>query len=218
MTGTTDRPPDPALPDPADDPAPAAEPAPAAAPAQEAAPADESIATRRLDRRSFVVRAIAATGGLTAALVGIPVAGFAAMPFFRAKTPIRLLSDAVPPTMRSEEWATAGAVDDFKVGEPRMIPLQRSVVDGWNTAVEPVAVYVVRQTETDFETFDIHCTHLGCPLAFASGSATFVCPCHGGSFSITGQVLSGPPPRPMVQFETRVQDGEVQVGPMIEEV
>jgi menaquinol-cytochrome c reductase iron-sulfur subunit len=168
--------------------------------------------TRLLDRRSFVIRAMAAVGAFIAAIVGIPVAGFASAPFFRAKTPLRLLSDAVPPTLRSDTWASAGQLDDFDVGEPRLVLLQRDVVDGWAQGLQDVAAYVVRETEAEVVAFDIHCTHLGCPLGFSSGSGTFLCPCHGGSFDIEGDVLSGPPPRPMIQYETRVVDGEVQVG------
>jgi menaquinol-cytochrome c reductase iron-sulfur subunit len=155
---------------------------------------------------------MAAIGGLITAIVGIPIAAFAAMPFFRAKTPMRLISDAVAPTLRSDEWTSAGAVDDFDVGVPRLVPLQRQVTDGWTTETATVAVYIVRETETDFVAFDIHCTHLGCPLAFSSGAGQFVCPCHGGTFSVEGQVTGGPPPRPMLRYETRVVDGEVQVG------
>jgi menaquinol-cytochrome c reductase iron-sulfur subunit len=174
------------------------------------------IGPGRLSRRSFVVRAMAAIGALTAAIVGIPVAAFGSIPFFRARTPIRLLSDAVAPTLRSDEWTTAGAVDDFEVGVPRLVPLQRQVTDGWTTETATVAVYVVRETETDFVGFDIHCTHLGCPLAFSSGAGQFVCPCHGGTFSIEGQVTGGPPPHPMLRYQTQVVDGEVQVGSLQE--
>ena len=168
-----------------------------------------------LNRRSFVIRAMAAIGGLTAALVAVPVAGFASVPFFRSKAPIALVSGAVPPTLRSDLWTSAGALDDFDVGVPRLVPLQREVVDGWVSGVSDVAVYVVRETEEQVLSFDIHCTHLGCPLSFASGSGTFVCPCHGGQFTIEGNVLSGPPPRPMAQYECRVVDGEVQVGQLV---
>jgi menaquinol-cytochrome c reductase iron-sulfur subunit len=168
--------------------------------------------TQLLDRRSFVIRAMAGIGVLIAAVIGIPIAGFASVPFFRSKTPVRFLSDAVPPTLRSDAWVSAGALDDFEVGVPRLVLLHRDVTDGWVSGVADVAVYVVRETEVDVVAFDTHCTHLGCPLAFASGSATFICPCHGGSFDVQGDVLSGPPPRPMIQYETRVVDGEVQVG------
>ncbi len=39
-----------------------------------------------------------------------------------------------------------------------------------------------------------------------------------GQFSVEGDVVGGPPPRPMAQYECRVVDGEVQVGPLFGEV
>jgi phenylpropionate dioxygenase-like ring-hydroxylating dioxygenase large terminal subunit len=41
----------------------------------------------------------------------------------------------------------------------------------------------------------------------------FVCPCHGGVYDLQGKVTGGPPPRPLDRFETRVKDGQVQIGP-----
>jgi menaquinol-cytochrome c reductase iron-sulfur subunit len=166
----------------------------------------------RLGRRSFVVRAMAAIGALIAVIIGVPVAAFASMPLFRARTPVSLLSGMVAPTVRSDAWADAGSVDDYKVGEPHLVPLQRESTDGWVSGPAAVAVYVVRETETEFRAFDIHCTHLGCPLSFSSGSGKFVCPCHGGNFDVMGNVTGGPPPRPMIQYATQVVDGNVQVG------
>ena len=165
-----------------------------------------------LTRRSFVVRAMVAIGALIAAMVAIPVAGFAAMPFFRAHTPMKLLAGMVVPTARSDTWTDAGPLTDYKVGEPRLVPLQREITDGWVTGTTTVAVYVVRETETETRAFDIHCTHLGCPLSFSSGAGKFVCPCHGGNFDIEGNVTGGPPPRPMIQYAVQVVDGNVQVG------
>ena len=172
----------------------------------------------RLTRRSFVVRAIAGIGALIAVIVGIPVAAFAAMPFFRSKTAVRILSDSVAPTLRSTEWADAGPIDDYKVGVPKLAPLQRTVSDGWNSGTETVVVYVVRETDVDVTAFDIHCTHLGCPLSYSSGAQRFVCPCHGGTFDIEGVVMGGPPPRPMMRYETQVVDGNLMVGQLIEDV
>lgn len=163
-------------------------------------------------RRRFVIRAMTAIGALIAALVAIPVAGFAAVPFFRVRTQPQLIPDVVPPTLRSEVWARAGAFDGFKVGVPQLVPIQREVTDGWVTETAVVATYVVRTTETDTVAYDIHCTHLGCPLAFSSGSGSFLCPCHGGSFDLEGNVTGGPPPGPMNQFEVRVSDGILEVG------
>ena len=165
-----------------------------------------------LTRRRFVLRALAGMGALMAALVAIPLAGFAAVPFFRARTAPKLLPDMVPPTLRSEDWTAVGALDDFDVGEPQLIPLQRNVVDGWVAGPASVVVYIARLSEQEIVAYDIHCPHLGCPLSYSSGAGTFLCPCHGGSFDVAGNVTGGPPPGPMNRYEVRVTDGIVEVG------
>ena len=112
-------------------------------PSSDAGGAD-SMLTGEFARRHFVLRALAGMGALIAALVAIPIAGFAAVPFFRAKTPPQLLPEMVPPTLRSEVWVSAGALDDYDIDEPQLVPLQREVTDGWVTATSTVVVYVTR--------------------------------------------------------------------------
>ena len=41
----------------------------------------------------------------------------------------------------------------------------------------------------------------------------FVCPCHGGVYDFEGKVAGGPPVRPLDRFETRIRNGQVQIGP-----
>ncbi len=56
------------------------------------------------------------------------------------------------------------------------------------------------------------CTHLTCPIQLKevklSGDATapLTCPCHGGAFSRTGEVLDGPPPRPLRRLRMDIPD------------
>ncbi len=44
------------------------------------------------------------------------------------------------------------------------------------------------------------CTHQGCTVTFSRGSQTFVCPCHGGSYDLNGNVIAGPPPYPIKRY------------------
>jgi Rieske Fe-S protein len=54
------------------------------------------------------------------------------------------------------------------------------------------------------------CTHLSCAVLYQPTSQTFHCPCHEGSFdAFTGDVLAGPPPRPLPRIELRTSGGIV---------
>lgn len=55
------------------------------------------------------------------------------------------------------------------------------------------------------------CTHLGCAVPWNEEQQRFVCPCHGSTFSITGEVLSAPAPRPLDIYPVRIEDGQIKV-------
>jgi len=58
------------------------------------------------------------------------------------------------------------------------------------------------------------CTHLSCAVLWEAADVELRCPCHNGNFDArTGEVLSGPPPRPlpMIDMEER-PDGIYAVG------
>ncbi|MHB8881608.1 MAG: QcrA and Rieske domain-containing protein [Thermodesulfovibrionales bacterium] len=56
------------------------------------------------------------------------------------------------------------------------------------------------------------CTHLGCLVAWSRQKQQFLCPCHGGTYSIRGEVLAGPPPLPLLRMPLRIGDGIVSIG------
>lgn len=57
------------------------------------------------------------------------------------------------------------------------------------------------------------CTHQGCEVHWEPDRGHYRCPCHDGLFDADGQVLGGPPPRPLRTLSVRVQDETVTVGP-----
>lgn len=168
-------------------------------------------------RRRFMIRVMTVLGGAIAAVLAIPVAGFATAPGWQAKTPPKLLSTSVAPTLRSDEWTSVGKIVDFEVGVPKYLEVERHVVDGWVSENAPIGIQVVRTTDDEVVVFDPHCTHLGCPLSWSTGADAFLCPCHGGSFNSTGEVVSGPPPHPMIRYETQTTGGEVFIGTFVAE-
>lgn len=56
------------------------------------------------------------------------------------------------------------------------------------------------------------CTHLGCIVKWVDGKGEFLCPCHGGRFSVEGKVLGGPPPKALATYAVNVEDTDLVVG------
>ncbi len=63
------------------------------------------------------------------------------------------------------------------------------------------------------------CTHLTCPVQKrevvklkGDDVAPLACPCHGGRFSRTGEVLEGPPPRPLRRLKIQLPDPDDDDG------
>jgi Rieske Fe-S protein len=65
----------------------------------------------------------------------------------------------------------------------------------------------------DFIALSTRCMHLGCPVRVVAASERFICPCHGGVYTFTGEVAGGPPVRPLDHFYTRVRNGNLEIGP-----
>lgn len=52
------------------------------------------------------------------------------------------------------------------------------------------------------------CTHLSCAVIYQAANKQLHCPCHDGFFdAATGEVITGPPTRPLPLIELAVQDG-----------
>jgi menaquinol-cytochrome c reductase iron-sulfur subunit len=159
-------------------------------------------------RRVFSI-AVQGAGGVAVAAVALPAVGFALAPVFD----------------REEEiWQTVGAPDEFTddTYTARVI----TVVEGIGETGKTTA-YIRRgnpelsqqepdlpqETADEFVAVSTRCAHAGCPVRFVEAAGNFICPCHGGVYDFQGKVIGGPPVRPLDRFQTRVLDGQVQVGP-----
>ena len=69
-------------------------------------------------------------------------------------------------------------------------------------------VLVMRVSSTTFSAIAATCTHEGCTVAYNSGTAKVMCPCHGGTFDTNGTVLGGPPPSALTKY-TVTQSGTI---------
>src|SRR5215510_200587 len=65
---------------------------------------------------------------------------------------------------------------------------------------------LIRTRDGKFFAYDQKCTHLTCPVYFARERQRLECPCHEGGFDVmTGNVLYGPPPRPLDRIEIELR-------------
>lgn len=67
---------------------------------------------------------------------------------------------------------------------------------------------LVRSSEGEYHAYGQKCTHLACPVYFEPMHQRLECPCHEGGFDLrTGNVLYGPPPRPLDLIVLEVREG-----------
>jgi cytochrome b6-f complex iron-sulfur subunit len=97
---------------------------------------------------------------------------------------------------RVETVFIAGKVTDFKVGQ--VIPFRKE------------RTFIMR-TEGGFLAISAICTHLNCVVNWNEMLKKFECPCHGAKFNQNGEVLEGPPPRPLNLYKLQIVAGNVVV-------
>lgn len=102
----------------------------------------------------------------------------------------------------------------INTGEPRPIVPLADVAIGethlfrYPTDSDPAIL--LRLGDTDVVAFSQKCTHLGCVVFYEAEEGRWHCPCHEGNFDArTGDVISGPPPRPLGRIDVEIRDSTV---------
>lgn len=147
-------------------------------------------------RRNFLARLSIGLGCIGAALVGVPVAGFLLGPLFESV---------------ARKWRTVGAVNAFRSGETVEVKFEDASSVAWAGVTGQTGAWLRRETDGQFVAFAVNCTHLGCPVRWLQDAELFMCPCHGGVYYKDGTVAAGPPPRPLIRYPVRVNQGQVDV-------
>ena len=99
----------------------------------------------------------------------------------------------------------------INTGEPRPIVALASVPVGdtylfrYPTEADPAIL--LRVDEREVVAFSQQCTHLGCVVYYQANENRWHCPCHEGNFAtLSGDVISGPPTRPLGRIDVEVRD------------
>jgi Rieske Fe-S protein len=62
-----------------------------------------------------------------------------------------------------------------------------------------------------YKAFSATCTHLNCTVQYRSDLKEIWCACHNGIYDLNGKNVSGPPPRPLDEFQVNVANNEIVV-------
>jgi len=153
--------------------------------------------TEGVSRRNFYIGAVYGIWAAISAALGLPALIYLLFP---------------PKARKADEWVEIGDVTKLAPNSPVEMVFRRNRVDGWKVTSEKGTAWVVKHTDKSIVAFGPICTHLGCAYHWEEGKNDFLCPCHSSVFSIDGKVVSGPAPRPLDRYETKVEGGKLLLG------
>jgi menaquinol-cytochrome c reductase iron-sulfur subunit len=117
---------------------------------------------------------------------------------------------------RKEEWTEVGDLAQISGKTPEEVVFRRKRKDGWKILNEKTSAWIRRISDKEAIAFAPSCTHLGCAYHWETKTNTFICPCHTSAFGLDGSVLMGPAPRPLDQYEVKIENGKLLLGRVIQ--
>ena len=150
----------------------------------------------KVNRRDFMRTSILAIGGIIGGALGVPAVAY-----------------IIGPAQKKDDgsWIRLGAVSKVEMNTPTLFKTILETKTGWVSEEEEFSAYVLTENGRDFTVMSNVCTHLGCRVRWIQDQESFFCPCHNAAFEKDGSVKDGPPPRPLDQFESKVEDGILYV-------
>ncbi len=68
---------------------------------------------------------------------------------------------------------------------------------------------LIRTPSGEYRAMSATCTHLSCTVQYRDDLRQVWCACHNGRYDLNGRNISGPPPRPLEDFEVQVRGDEI---------
>jgi menaquinol-cytochrome c reductase iron-sulfur subunit len=150
-----------------------------------------------ITRREFMGITTWAIGGVISLGLGIPAIVY-----------------IIGPAQKQDEnqgWILLGPVSKVELDTPTLFKTTIKQQTGWILNEQEISVYVLTENGRDFIAMSNICTHLGCRVRWITEKGQFFCPCHNAVFDKNGEIVSGPPPRPLNRFEVKVEDDQIYV-------
>ena len=71
---------------------------------------------------------------------------------------------------------------------------------------------LLRIGEGEYRAFSATCTHLSCTVQYRTDLHEIWCACHNGMYDLNGRNVSGPPPRPLENYQVHVRGDDLVVS------
>ncbi len=150
--------------------------------------------TPNFNRRAFIKTNVLCSGA--AVLAGFPLASYFISPVLKKAT---------------GKWVDFGAVEDLASGGIEMLTYEFMFKDGWLVLPQRGFVWVKNEAGGKIKVFSSTCTHLACKVIWQEDAKIFECPCHSGRFNADGQPIAGPPTKPLIVLENKIEDDNLMV-------
>src|SRR4029079_8022583 len=110
-----------------------------------------------------------------------------------------------------DEWVTVAPVAEFPVNEIQIRRVTVTAHGSWLDQHVERGIFVRRNADGSVMVLSSTCPHKDYSINWRASLGAFVCPGHKSAFAPTGEVLSGPSPRPMDSLEHKVENGLLMV-------
>jgi len=158
---------------------------------------EDSYRGASTSRRGFLFRVALLLNLLLLAAFALPIVGYLLSPLRRAAF---------------LKWISLGPATAFPENQTRLAVYKNPFRQPTDGGSADIPCWVRRLTSDSFQVFSTNCSHLGCPVRWFPESELFMCPCHGGTFHADGARASGPPPRGLYVYPSKVENGELWIN------
>src|ERR1051325_9053301 len=148
-------------------------------------------------RRRFYEAVIIGVQSIIGAALAIPAVGYLLGP---------------TKTRRESDWIEATEIGTLTPNTPVEVSFRKNRTDGWKVISEKRTAWIVKMPDNNIVAYGPQCTHLGCAYHWEEKKSEFICPCHNSFFSIDGKVASGPAPRPLDRYATKIDGNKLLLG------
>lgn len=128
---------------------------------------------------------------LLVTILGFTAAGSFLYPLARFLTPAGGTAGTKQVSLKKSE---------IPVGEAKEIPFNS------------VPAIIINRPGKGFIALSRVCSHLGCLVDYNKIQNRIICPCHGAIFDLEGNVVSGPPPRPLPKLPLKEESESILIG------